>query len=153
MRIGIFILTVDGRWSMNDLDECAAPARTKDASASALSDPSENANVFSILAQRASSRSLAELWTTTLGGSVNAVFIWMQHPSLHWLGASCAAVAAYGVWGIADRAIEARPVERGYDVSFALLRAMRALAIPAGMVAAIAAMGMFMAAALGGWIH
>jgi hypothetical protein len=138
---------------MNDLDESTAPARMEDASPSAVASASSDANVFSILAQRASSRSAAELWTTTLGGSVNAAFIWMQHPSLHWLGAGCAAIAAYGIWGLADRAIETRPPERGYDVGFALLRAMRAIAVPIGLVAAVAATGMFMAAALGGWIH
>ena len=136
---------------MNDLDQSAGPLQMEDGASSALADA--NANVFSILAQRAASRSTAELWTTTLGGSINAAFIWMQHPSLHWLGAGCAAVAAYGIWGLADRAIETRPAEREYGVGFALLRATRALSIPAGIVAAVAAVGIFMAAALGGWIH
>jgi GNAT superfamily N-acetyltransferase len=136
---------------MSDLDEGAAPVHVENGSSSALADA--NANVFSILAQRAGSRSSAELWTTTLGGSVNAGFIWMQHPSLHWLGAGCAAVAAYGIWGLADRAIETRPAEREYGVGFALLRATRALAVPVGIVAAISAVGIFMAVALGGWIH
>ena len=136
---------------MNDLDKGAGPVQMKDGSSSALVDA--NANVFSILAQRASSRSSAELWTTTLGGSINATFIWMQHPSLHWLASGCAAVAAYGIWGLADRAIETRSAEREYDVGFALLRATRALAVPVGIVAAVVAMGIFMAAALGGWIH
>ena len=136
---------------MNDLDEGASPVQIEDGAPSALVDA--NASVFSILAQRASSRSSAELWTTTLGGSLNATFIWMQHPSLHWLSAGCAAVAAYGIWGLADRAIETRPVERGHRIGFALLRTTRALAVPVGIVAAIAAMGSFMAVALGGWIH
>ncbi len=136
---------------MNDLDESAGPVQMEDGVSSALADA--NASVFSILAQRASSRTSAELWTTTLGGSINATFIWMQHPSLHWLAAGCAAVASYGIWGLADRAIETRSTERGYGVGFALLRTTRALAIPVGIVAAIAAMGIFMGAALGGWIH
>lgn len=123
-----------------------------------LSSPStvqSGDTVFAVLAQRASERSPAELWTTALGGSVNAVFIWWQHPHLHWLGAGCMAVAAYGLWGLADRAIRtlgtSRETAGGLKLNF--LRGLRGIAAPAGVISALIAAGSFMAAALGGWIH
>src|SRR5689334_14090486 len=81
-------------------DEAHGVAAESSATQSQISD-----NVFSVLAQRASQRSSAELWTTAIAGSVNAVFVLAQHPGLRWLGSGFAAVAAYGIWGLANRAI------------------------------------------------
>ena len=109
-------------------------------------------NVFSVLAQRASERSGAELWTTAVAGSVNAIFVLTRHPNLHWLGAGFVAAAAYGCWGLANRAI----VTKGTHLTrlrLDLLRGLRGMMVPIGVVSAIAAMGSFMAVALGGWIH
>ena len=109
-------------------------------------------NVFAVLAQRASERSPAELWTTAIVGSVNAVFVLTQHPQLHWLGAGCAAAAAYGIWGLANRAIVTQSTQTS-RVKLDLLRGLRGMMIPIGVVSAIAAVGSFMAVALGGWNH
>ena len=109
-------------------------------------------NVFGVLAQRAAERSPAELWTTAIGGSVNAACVWWQHPALHWLGAGFTAVAAYGIWGLANRAIVMRDTkERGLKRD--LLVGVRGMMVPIGVISAIAAVGSFMAAALGGWNH
>jgi len=123
--------------------------------ADASTPPGQSADtVFGVLAQRASERSPAELWTTALGGSVNAVFIWSQHPHLHWLGAGFTAAAAYGIWGLADRAIRIRgAAEKANGLKLDLLRGLRGIAVPVGVAAAVFAAGSFMAAALGGWIH
>ena len=108
--------------------------------------------VFAVLAQRASERSSAELWTTAVVGSINATFVLVQHPNLHWLGAGFAAAAAYGIWGLANRAIVTQntrltPLKRD------LLRGLRGAMVPIGVVSVIAAVGSFMAVSLGGWIH
>jgi hypothetical protein len=109
-------------------------------------------NVFAVLARRASERSPAELWTTAIVGSVNAVFVLVQHPRLHWLGAGFAAAASYGIWGLANRAIVTQST-RLARVTLDLLRGLRGIMIPIGVVSAIAAVGSFMAVALGGWNH
>ena len=109
-------------------------------------------NLFAVLAQRASQRSGAELWTTAIGGSVNAAFVLSQHPHLRWLGAGFAATAAYGIWGLANRAIVTKST-RLAGVKLDLLRGLRGMMVPIGVVSAIAAVGSFMAVALGGWNH
>src|SRR5262245_43213649 len=62
--------------------------------------------VFDVLASEARSRGGWELALTTAGASVSATFVWAQHPALHWLASAFAAIAAYGVWGLADRGDE-----------------------------------------------
>jgi hypothetical protein len=109
-------------------------------------------NVFAVLAQRASERRPAELWGTAIAGAVNAVFILTQHPRLHWLGAGFAAAAAYGIWGLSNRAIVTQGT-RVSGVKLDLLRGLRGMMIPIGVISAIAAVGSFMGVALGGWIH
>jgi hypothetical protein len=108
--------------------------------------------VFAVLAQRASERRPAELWGTAVAGVVNAVFVFTQHPALHWLGAGFATAAAYGVWGLANRAIVMHGT-RPSRVTLDLLRGLRGMMVPIGVVSALAAVGSFMAVALGGWIH
>jgi hypothetical protein len=109
-------------------------------------------NVFVVLAQRASERSPAELWTTAIGGSVNAVVVFARHPHLHWLGAGFVAAAAYGVWGLTNRAIVTRSTHIA-RIRLDLLRGVRGMMVPIGIVSAIVAVGSFMGVALGGWIH
>jgi hypothetical protein len=109
-------------------------------------------NVFAVLAQRASERRPAELWGTAVAGTVNAVFVFTQHPALHWLGAGFAAAAAYGIWGLTNRAI-VTPRTRLSNVQLDLLRGVRGMMVPIGVISALAAVGSFMAVALGGWIH
>ena len=114
--------------------------------------PHTDDNVFAVLAQRASERSPAELWTTAVVGSVNAGFVLFQHPYLHWHGAGFLTVASYGIWGLTNRAIvtQGTRLTRG---KMDLLRGVRGMMVPIGVVSAIAAVGSFMAVALGGWIH
>src|SRR5581483_10153580 len=61
-----------------------------------------------VLATQARGRASAELWTTAIGGVMNATLIGLQFPRFYWLAAGFAAVAAYGSWGLADRALTAR---------------------------------------------
>ena len=111
-------------------------------------------NVFTVLAQQAAGRTRAELWTTTVGGSINSILVWWQYPSIWWLGAGFLAVAAYGVWGLADHAITERLSEsRHHSIKSDLIAAAHKLAVPVGVVSAILAVGGFMGAALGGWNH
>jgi hypothetical protein len=134
------------------LDDPATPPATHSTAASG--SVSSGDNVFDVLARHASERSPAELWTGAVGGFVSAAFILAQHPRLHWLGAGFAAVAAYGIWGLADRALERRDAEgRTGAAANAVLSIVRVVAIPAGIVSAILAVGSFMAAAFAGWIH
>jgi len=107
-------------------------------------------SVNSVIADRARTRSVAELWTTAIGGGVNAVFLWLQFPSLHWLAAGCAAVAAYGLWGLADRAISVvklRNYERRGAVG--LLKTARNVAAAGGWIAALGAAAELMTALVG----
>ena len=111
-------------------------------------------NVFSVLAQQAAARTPAELWMTTAGGSINAALIWWQYPGIWWLGAGFCAVAAYGVWGLADHEISDHvPQMQQKTRKTDLIVGARGLAVPIGVVSAILAVGGFMAAALGGWNH
>ena len=114
--------------------------------------PRRDETVFVVLAQRASERSPAELWTTAVGGSVSAAFVLIQHPRLHWLGPGFLTVASYGIWGLANRAIVTRST-RLTPLKRDLLRGLRGAMVPIGVVSAIAAVGSFMAVSLGGWIH
>lgn len=107
--------------------------------------------LHAVLAAQARQRSASELWTTAIGGATNASLLWLQFPSLHWLAAGFAAVAAYGAWGLLDRSISVR--ELYYDDTprrVALLRFLRGLTAGAGWIAAVAAVVQFTNAAVGG---
>lgn len=114
----------------------------------------EDESLFALLARHARERSPTELWTTAVGGVVNAAFIWWRFPALHWLAAGFAAVAAYGIGGLSERLLasviaEPRPSRwRG-----AVLVFVRSVAVAGGLSAAALAVLGFMAAALGGWNH
>jgi hypothetical protein len=112
-------------------------------------------NVFRTLGNHARTRSVTELWITTMVGAVDAALLWWQHPLLSWVAAGCAAMAAYGGWGLLDRAASARrqpttPDERG---ELAFLTGFRDLSAILGTGAALWAILSFMAAALGNWNH
>jgi len=112
-------------------------------------------NVFRTLGNHARTRSMTELSITTIVGAVDAGLLWWQHPLLSWVAAGCAAMAAYGGWGLLDRAASARsqpttPDERG---ELAFLTGFRDLTAIAGTGAALWAILSFMAAALGNWNH
>ena len=109
-------------------------------------------NVFTVLADQARARSRAGLWTTALGGAANAGLVWRQYPTLSWLVAGCVATAAYGAWGLLDRAgaaNEVRPGDAGATPD--ALPEMRRLVAVVGTGAAVWAVVGFMSAALGNW--
>jgi hypothetical protein len=110
-------------------------------------DDRRDDDVHAVLAAQARGRAASELWTTAVGGAMNASILWWQFPSLRWLAAGFIAVAAYGIWGLADRDTGQR---RG---TAALLAIIRGVAVGVGWIAAIGAVIAFMAAALGGWQH
>lgn len=117
-----------------------------------LAPDDRDANVFTILAQQARRNTPGQLATTALGGVINAAFL-MQRTNLWWLAAAYCAVSAYGAWGLLDRLYPRllgadgtlTPRSRSIDVA-------RGLAVSAGLLATLAAIGGFMGAALGGWI-
>ena len=114
----------------------------------------EESNVFRVLGAQARTRSVAQLWIAAIGGAVDAGLLWWRHPMLGWLAAGCAAVAAYGIWGLLDRTIETRTAEPAPPrVTLAQLRGLRGLTAIAGTIAALWAVLSFMAVALGNWNH
>ena len=117
-------------------------------------DEDEDSNVFRVLATQARTRSLPQLWVAALGGAVDAGLLGWRHPMLGWLAAGCAAVAAYGAWGLLDRTIEARsPEPLASRERLGQLRGLRDLTAVAGTAAALWAVLSFMAVALGNWNH
>jgi hypothetical protein len=114
----------------------------------------EENNVFRVLGAQARSRSLAQLWVAALGGAIDAGLLWWRHPMLGWLAAGCAAVAAYGVWGLLDRRIETRSAEPSASPEpIVQLGDLRDLTAVVGTAAALWAVLSFMAVALGNWNH
>ena len=142
------------------LDDAIAPPERTQVGEAGPAEPAckgrgaRDESLHAVIANRARSHSPGELWTSALGGGINALLLWTQFSSLHWLAAGFAGVAAYGAWGLLDRAIcnlelklyQERP-------STALLRFSRAAVGTAGWLAAIAALAGFMGAGLGGWNH
>ena len=114
----------------------------------------EKNNIFRVLGAQARTRSVAQLWVAAIGGGVDAGLLWWRHPLLGWLAAGCAAVAAYGTWGLLDRTIETRTTApappRGTLLRLGGLRDLTAIV---GTVAALWAVLSFMAVALGNWNH
>lgn len=107
-------------------------------------------SVNTVIADRARTRSVAELWTTAIGGGMNAIFLWVQFPSLHWLAASCTAVAAYGLWGLADRAISIVKLQNDEPpAAVGLLEAARNIAAAGGWIAALGAAAELMTVLVG----
>ena len=131
--------------------ELAGPATT-DAAERVETESADT--VFSVLATQARSRTAAELWTTAIGGAVNAILLLWQHPNLSWLIGGFTAVAAYGAWGLADRAVE-RSRLAGLELANRAdhWTALRGLAAGLGIAGAVWAVIGVMLAALGtSWI-
>jgi hypothetical protein len=110
-------------------------------------------NVFQVLGEQARTRSVTQLWVAALGGAVDAVLLWSRHPMLGWIASGCAAVAAYGAWGLLDRAVQRRTSAVTPSKETVGLTAFRDLAAILGTVAALWAVLNFMAVALGNWNH
>jgi hypothetical protein len=114
----------------------------------------EDNNVFRVLGAQARTRTVAQLWVAAIGGAVDAGLLWWRHPMLGWLAAGCAAVAAYGIWGLLDRGIERWTTDPAApNEAVARLGGLRDLTAIAGTVAALWAVLSFMAVALGNWNH
>ena len=110
-------------------------------------------SLFVILARHARERSPMELWTTAVGGVVNAGFVWWQFPALRWVAAGFAAVAAYGIGGLSERLLAASASDHSASWRNKALVVLRSVALAGGMTAAAGAVLGFMAAALRGWQH
>jgi hypothetical protein len=108
--------------------------------------------LLDLLGSQARSRTTWQLAVTASAGTINA-FFFSQHPSMWWLAVGCGAASAYGLWGLADRALVERE-ESGQDsgVAEGLLETVRGVALVSGIgCVVIAAIG-FMGAALNGWV-
>lgn len=142
------------------IDE-TSDCQCKSDDASDASDPvatigvdDEDTNIFRVLGTQARTRSIAQLSLAFVGGAVDAWLIWSRHPMLTWLAGGCAAVAAYGAWGLLDRAIEMQStseMDSAHDAP--ALESLRDLTAIAGTAAALWAVLSFMAIALGNWNH
>src|SRR5690242_21879019 len=114
----------------------------------------EENNVFRVLGAQARTRSITQLWVAAIGGAVDAGLLWWRHPMLAWLAAGCAAVAAYGLWGLLDHTIETRTTGQSAPRGpLSQLRGLRDLTAVVGTAAALWAVLSFMAVALGNWNH
>jgi hypothetical protein len=85
-----------------------------------------------------------------IAGVLNAGLVSWQYPTVSWLAAGFLSAAAYGGWGLFDRAILAKE-GRPDDTAFAAdsLPEMRGLMAALGTLAAVWAVLGFIAAALG----
>ena len=125
------------RTIVRDADDPVAPTTG--------TEPDES--VHTVLAAQARSHTTGELWRTVVGSATNAVLLWTQFPSFHWLAAAFAAVTAYGCWGLADRAISVSELpDSKQPLSDRLIGAARGLAVAGGWVAAIGAAAMLLTA-------
>jgi hypothetical protein len=106
-------------------------------------------NVFRTLARQARSRSATQLWIITLGGAVDGIILGWTHPGLSWLATGCAATAAYGIWGLLDRAV---PVDAPNAATSAAIDVRNVVAV-LGTGAAVWTVLSFMATVLGNWNH
>ena len=107
-------------------------------------------NLFSVLAEKARSRSRAGLWTTTVGGALSASVVLFQYPSLSWVAAGFGAVAAYGGWGLIDRAVEANTQDATRETEDSL-PTMRSFVATIGVGAAVWAVLGFLGYVLGSY--
>jgi hypothetical protein len=109
----------------------------------------EPETIHSVLAAQARSRSAIELWAGTVVGAANAALIWMRFPSAHWLAAGFAATAAYGLWGLADRKLDALlATPDSTRLSRALMKMLRVVAGTSGWAWALFAIAAFVTAGL-----
>jgi uncharacterized membrane protein len=102
------------------------------------------------ISAQARERGTSELWTTAIGGGVNALLLWTRFASLHWLAAGFTAVAAYGAWGLLDRRMSILELENTQPTGARrFLTFACGIAAVVGCAGAVYALGSFLAAALG----
>ena len=110
-------------------------------------DSDAEETVFTVLAGRVRTHATPHLWLTAGIGGIDAAALMVGRPALWWVAAACAAVTAYAGWGLADRAlVNVRPSARWTPL---FLRAIMALALVAGVLAAVAAGIGFLGVVLG----
>lgn len=109
----------------------------------------EAETIHTVLAAQARSRTAIELWAGTLVGAANAALIWTRFPSAHWLAAGFAATAGYGLWGLADRKLDALLVAPdSTKLSRSLMKLLRVGAGASGWAWALFAIAAFITAGL-----
>ena len=109
----------------------------------------EPETINTVLAAQARSRTAIERWAGTLVGAANAALIWARFPSVHWLAAGFAATAAYGLWGLADRKLDALLASPDSTrLSRGLMKALRVVAGTSGWAWALFAIAAFVTAGL-----
>jgi len=114
----------------------------------------QDETLFAVLARQARARSSAELWTTAVGGAVNATLLGLLVPGLSWLATAFLCVAAYGAWGLTDRsASDIMPGTAHEHDRLAQRRVVRGVFAGIGVASAAWTMLAFMASALSGWNH
>jgi hypothetical protein len=132
-----------GRMELPQVVEPLGPAEA--------AEPTESEpTIFTLLAERARRAPGAHLVAAAVLGGVDAALFGRAHPALWWVAAGSVSLAAYGCWGLADRALAEDGLARGRRLA---LRVLRDGAAVAGCVAALGVLFGFMAAALGGWRH
>jgi hypothetical protein len=130
----------------------APPSEPTGLRASTPAPVSPGETVFSVLGDQARSRSRSGLWTTAIGGVLNAGVVWWQYPTLTWLAAGCLCAAAYGAWGLFDREILAKAGRAENSAGPAdSLAEMRGFMAVLGTGAAVWAVAGFLLFALGNW--
>ena len=115
--------------------------------ASQAVEPDET--IFSVLAGRARTRAPSHLRITAAIGGIDAVALMIARPALWWAAAACAAVAAYALWGLVDRALAVGAHQPG-SWRYRVLRVVGALAMAGGFAGAIAAVLGFLVLSLCG---
>ena len=114
--------------------------------ASQAVEPEET--IFTVLAGRARTHASSHLWLTAAIGGIDAVALMIGRPTLWWVAAACAAVAAYAVWGLVDRRLTVAAHPPG-SWRYRMLRLVGGLAMAGGFAGAIAAILGFLVTSLG----
>ncbi|HEU4563137.1 MAG TPA: hypothetical protein VFS05_00755 [Gemmatimonadaceae bacterium] len=129
-----------------------APAETARAPL-AVARSADDETVFTVLAGRARDTRASRLWWSVWQGAGNGAALWLAVPGHRWLALIPATVLAYGVWGLADRALaEGAAGESSGAARRLALRATRWAAVLGGSAAAVGSVLGLMGAALAGWI-
>lgn len=111
-----------------------------------------NDGLFHVLAARARATSDGALVLAVIAGLTATIVVAIWRPAA-WivLGSIGVCAAAFGGWGIADRELVERAAT-GHPAAVTALRAVRLLALLAGVAAAIVAALRVLGVALGTWI-
>jgi hypothetical protein len=105
--------------------------------------------LLSVLGERARSQSVRHLEAAAVIGAADFVALALIHPSLWWIAVGSLALSSYGVWGLADRALEPESESR---VPSRVLRVIRVSSVVVGIASGVAAVLGLMAVATQGWI-